>query len=169
MIRPLAILYTIVESLSRWTSNILLLILFIVILSSVTVRYFAFLDGSLAWSEEFSRFCMIWITMLGCVVAFDRGQHLAISIIPSSTPLWIGRAIRMLIDLLCSLFLVVLAYQSFILAGRTMKQISPALGLPFGFVYLSMGIGALLILIQLTIFVIAPAIRENRMNRVYDA
>ena len=157
--------YLTLEAMVRWASNLLLVMLLGVVLAAVVVRYFGLLGGSLAWSDEFGRFSMVWIAMLGSVIAFDRGQHLAISVLPSSLSGWPARLVQIVINLLCAVFLAALAWQSLILSERTMRQLSPALGLPFGFVYLSMAIGSLLILVQMAIFTISPSLKLQRISR----
>jgi TRAP-type C4-dicarboxylate transport system permease small subunit len=114
----------------------------------VAVRYFGVLAGSLHWTDELARFTTIWIVMLGSVVAFERGAHVAVDVLPDSLPPPVGRLLRGVAYLLGAVFLAVLAWQGLALSLRTMRQVSPALGLPMGYVYLAVPAGAALMALQ---------------------
>ena len=49
-----------------------LVLLVVVVSAAVVVRYFGLFGGSLHWATELSRFTIIWVAMLGSVVAFDH-------------------------------------------------------------------------------------------------
>jgi TRAP-type C4-dicarboxylate transport system permease small subunit len=123
-----------------------------VVLLAVSVRYFGVLAGSLHWTDELARFTTIWLVMLGSVVAFDRGAHMAVDLLPAALPGAAGRALRAGVHVLSAGFLLVLAWQGLALALRTMGQVSPALGLPMGYVYLAVPVGAALMAVQALAF-----------------
>jgi TRAP-type C4-dicarboxylate transport system permease small subunit len=119
-----------------------------VVLAAVAVRYFGIFAGSLHWADELARFTTIWLVMLGSVVALDRGAHVAVDLLPAALPAGLGRALRVIAALLSAAFLVTLAWQGLALSGRTMRQVSPALGLPMGYVYLAVPVGAAVMALQ---------------------
>ncbi len=51
----------------------------IIVFSNVVARYF--LNSSLAWSEEISRFMLIWLAFLGSYLAFVRNEHLGLDLL----------------------------------------------------------------------------------------
>lgn len=132
----------------RLLTNVALVLLVSVVLLAVFVRYFGILAGSLHWADELARFTTIWLVMLGSVVAFDRGAHVAVELLPEALPRNVARAIRLTAHLLSATFLVVLAWQGVALSLRTMRQVSPALGLPMGYVYLAVPVGAAVMAVQ---------------------
>jgi TRAP-type transport system small permease protein len=142
----------------RLLTGAALVLLVTVVLLAVGVRYFGILAGSLHWTDELARFTTIWLVMLGSVVAFDRGAHVAVDLLPGSLPPAAGRWLRLVASLLSAVFLAVLAWQGWSLSGRTMRQVSPALGLPMGWVYLAVPAGAALMTVQALVF----AVRSRR-------
>jgi TRAP-type C4-dicarboxylate transport system permease small subunit len=127
------------------------------VLVAVAVRYFGLFAGSLHWTDELARFTTIWLVMLGSVVAFDRGAHMAVDLLPGSLPGLGGRILRTIVHALSAVFLGVLAWQGLALALRTMRQVSPALGLPMGYVYLAVPVGAGVMTVQAVLFAVGFA------------
>jgi TRAP-type transport system small permease protein len=123
-----------------------------VVLVAVAVRYFGVFGGSLHWTDELARFTTIWMVMLGSVVAFERGAHTAVDMLPERLPPRVATLIRQLAHLVSAVFLVILAWQGWVLAMRTLRQVSPALGLPMGYVYLAVPVGAALMALQAIAF-----------------
>jgi TRAP-type C4-dicarboxylate transport system permease small subunit len=145
----------------RLLTNAALVLLVAVVLAAVAVRYFGVLAGSLHWTDELARFTTIWIVMLGSVVAFERGAHVAVDVLPDSLPSPVGRLLRVVAYLLGALFLAVLAWQGLALSLRTMRQVSPALGLPMGYVYLAVPAGAALMALQALAFALGRTRRPD--------
>jgi TRAP-type C4-dicarboxylate transport system permease small subunit len=148
----LARVYAGVLAAVRVLTGAALALLVAVVLLAVTVRYFGILAGSLHWTDELARFTTIWLVMLGSVVAFDRGAHMAVDLLPAAVSGAVGRALRAGVHGLSALFLGVLAWQGLALALHTMRQVSPALGLPIGYVYLAVPVGAALMTLQAVAF-----------------
>lgn len=140
-----------------WTINIALVFLIIVVLLAVVARYSGLFPGSLHWATEFSRFSIIWIVMLGSVIAFHRGAHVAIDI-SDLLPRRYHRPLRSIAYVLSVAFLGVLTWEGLKLSFATMHQISPALGLPMGYAYLAIPVGSLLMTLQSILFVVVPQI-----------
>jgi TRAP-type C4-dicarboxylate transport system permease small subunit len=138
-----------------------LVLLVAVVSASVVVRYFGLFGGSLHWATELSRFIIVWVVMLGAVVAFDHGAHIAVALFQESLPPAGRRVVEATAYLLSLAFIVVLAWSGLRLALATMRQISPALGLPMGYVYLAIPVGAALIAVQSVLFVVYPGTRQG--------
>lgn len=151
----------------RVVTNALTVSLVAVVLLAVVVRYFNFFNGSLDWASEYSRFGIIWVVMLGAAVAFDQGAHVAIDFTGSMPPN-VRRIVRT-IGYLCGVaFVLVLAWQGFRLSLATMRQISPALGVPVGYAYLAIPVGALIMTVQSLLFAAIPGL-QHRHTYVEEA
>lgn len=140
--------------------NVALVALVIVVLLAVLVRYFGFWPGSLQWTTEFSRFTVIWIVMLGAAIGLHKGAHMAIDVSGFLPAPW-RRSVRSLGYLTGIAFLAVLTWQGFQLSMGTMRQISPALGLPMGYAYLAIPAGAGLMTVQSILFALWPDLAER--------
>jgi TRAP-type C4-dicarboxylate transport system permease small subunit len=108
------------------------------------------LNSSLFWSEEFARYCFIWVIFLGATVAFQKGQHICIS---SIMDLFHGNT-RLLLDLLIQIvllfFIVFLIRYGFSLSLNNLiwKDISPAMQVPMWCVSSIIFLAGLALLIQ---------------------
>lgn len=128
----------------------LVLILLTIALSVMVVATFAqvlfrFVFGSpLYWSEELGRYCFVYIVFIGGAWAGKTMSHLGVDFFVQKLPKLFGAIIDVIIDVLILVFSTVVVYVSFPVIGVNMKQISPALQIPMGFVYLAIPIGFLL-------------------------
>jgi TRAP-type transport system small permease protein len=144
----------------RVVTNAGLVALVVVVLASVVVRYFGIFGGSLHWTSELARFIIVWVVMLGSAVAFDYSAHVAIDF-TGRLPRVCRRVVRTMAYLLSLAFILVLAWQGYRLSSLTMRQISPALGLPFGYFYLAIPVGASIIAVQSALFVVLPRLQKD--------
>lgn len=106
-------------------------------------------NNSLNWSEEVSRYLMIWITYLGAGLAMREGQHVAIEFVqgllpPRLLPWW-----RAAVGLIILGFLAVLTVVGFQFAEFAVGQRTPVLGWSKGTIYLAVPIGALVFALHL--------------------
>jgi TRAP-type C4-dicarboxylate transport system permease small subunit len=145
----------------RVLTNVLLSFLVVVVLAAVVVRYFGLFEGSLHWANELSRFSMTWLVMLGSVIAFDRGAHVSISLLPDSVSSTARKAVNFLAHLLSAIFVATLAWQGLVLALATMRQTSPALQVPMGFIYLALAVGAAIMTVQSVLFALFADLRRT--------
>jgi TRAP-type C4-dicarboxylate transport system permease small subunit len=102
---------------------------------------------SIFWSDEITRFLLIWISFLGMSAGVRRGTHPRIDSVVRTLPPRASQAILSL-AIGCSLlfFAVMVGYGS-LLALRTWAQRSPSLGLRMGIPYLAVpASGALMLL-----------------------
>lgn len=148
-------------------SNFGLVSIVVVLLASVLVRYLDILQGSLDWGAEYCRFAISWVIMLGSAVALDRGAHVGIDL-TGMVPARLRRAMRSVASGLAFAFVGVLAWQGFLLSAETMDQISPALGLPMGYAYLAVPVGAAIMAVQSVLFAIRPELMVRWMPGAED-
>jgi TRAP-type C4-dicarboxylate transport system permease small subunit len=122
-------------------------VLVIDVLWQVTSRYIMREPSS--WTDELAGFLLIWVGLLGAAYATGKKDHLAIDLLPRKLR---GRKKRRLdnaINLLIAGFaLIVMVVGGIRLVYITFRlnQISSALEIPVGFVYLVVPISGLFIL-----------------------
>ncbi len=103
-----------------------------------------------SWTEELATFLLIWVALLGAAVALGRGAHLGIDYFASKLP----ETCRIRTELfvfavvtLFSLLVMVIGGMSLVKQTLALEQISVALHIPMGYVYLAIPIsGAFLVL-----------------------
>lgn len=102
-----------------------------------------------SFTDELSRYLMIWVGILGAAYVSGRNMHVAIDVVPLKTGPATQKKLRVLVFLLVILFafaaMVVgglrLVYISFLLG-----QTSPALQIPLAFVYAVIPVSGILII-----------------------
>jgi TRAP-type C4-dicarboxylate transport system permease small subunit len=104
---------------------------------------------SFVWSEELSRYLMVWISMLGGAVAARRRMHFGFESLVAALPAALGRTARVAATLLAIVTFGYLGWYGFKLAHFNMLQVSPALEWPMGVPYAAVPVGAALIVLFL--------------------
>ncbi|NMC32762.1 MAG: TRAP transporter small permease [Veillonellaceae bacterium] len=92
---------------------------------------------ALTWSEELSRYLLVWGTFFGATLAYKRGNHIAVTFVIDFFPARLRTGFNVLIYLLSLVFFVVVAQQGVNMIKMQVFQISPALGLPMKYIYWS--------------------------------
>jgi TRAP-type transport system small permease protein len=128
---------------------VMMMLMATLVFVNVVTRYvFGF---SLNWSEEASRFLMVWVAYLGAGLAMREGRHVAIEYVQGLLPARVAPYARGLVALLVLAFLVTLAYLGAQLAQFAWRQRTPVLGLPQGLIYLAIPIGSALFALHFVI------------------
>jgi len=103
------------------------------------------------WTEEFARFCLIWIGVLGASYAYDQKAHLALNLFEDQLSERARKYQTMIQEIAVASFAILVMC---IGGGRlvyitwTLDQTSPALGLPMAVVYSVVPLAGLVICIS---------------------
>ena len=95
------------------------------------------------WTEELAIFLLIWVSLLGSAVALNRGAHLGIDYFVGKLPRNIRSWTEVLVFacvFLFSLFVMVIGGIDLVAGTLVLEQLSPALGIKVGYVYLAIPI-----------------------------
>ncbi|MBQ1311554.1 MAG: TRAP transporter small permease [Blautia sp.] len=65
---------------------------------------------ALTWSDEVTRYLLIWSTFLGATCVYRHGGNIAITFIQEAFPEKVTRFLRIFVHLLCMLLFIVLFY-----------------------------------------------------------
>ena len=123
-----------------------LLITIMICVSSWQVLSRYVLKSPSAFTEEFLRFSLIWLSMLGIAYMFGKKQHISIDFLKKKFMEKDQVLLEMIIVGIFTLFSIVVM----IIGGgnavmMSLKQISPSLGLPMAYVYLSLPVSGFFI------------------------
>lgn len=113
----------------------------VVITAQIVTRVFF---TALGWTEEVSRFLLIWLTFLGAAVAWHEGRHIAVTVLVERLPERLRQAVTVAALLFALAFLLALAWIGYQYMSVQSFQKSPALRLPMSYVYAIIPISALL-------------------------
>lgn len=103
-----------------------------------------------SWTDELATLLIIWVALLGASVAFMRKAHLGVDVLVAKLPPQPRLLIESGLHLLTAVFAVtVLLGGGIKLVGLTLLtgQVSPALGIKMGHVYLALPVSGFFILV----------------------
>ncbi|MBL6946071.1 MAG: TRAP transporter small permease [Rhodospirillales bacterium] len=129
----------------RWALIALMVAMTVIVFLQVVFRYA--LDAPLGWSEELARFVFVWITFLGAANLVRLGEHVSVTtfveLFPRPVKMF-SKVVGHLMVLLCSVMFLVGGI------GITIKewiQLSPALQIEMGWIYLVMPVASFLMMV----------------------
>ena len=142
----------------------------VLVLGNVILRY-GFNSG-ITVSEELSRWCFVWLTFTGAIIAMREHTHLGMDTVVSKLPV-LGKKIcyvlSHLIMIACVLLFMSGAYdQTLINIGVE----APAAGLSSGFFYgvgLFFGVPALLILLYDLYMMVSGQLKDEELVRIRES
>ncbi|MCB1312694.1 MAG: TRAP transporter small permease [Sedimentitalea sp.] len=134
-------------ALNAWAVIVALAGMVLVVGSNVALRYAT--GHSLPWADEVARYLMIWMTFLGAGLALRRGGHVAISNLQDVLPGRAQVALRIALVAMLLAFFVFMIVTGQDYMTRMQYQKSPALRLPFIYIYAAMPIGFALLGVHL--------------------
>jgi TRAP-type C4-dicarboxylate transport system permease small subunit len=114
---------------------------------SVLFRYV--LNRPLAWSEELASLCFAWLTFVGAYVGFRNRSYIRIDTLTIFLPSVVRRMILGLVDLCVLALLAVFIWQGFSLTMITWSLEFPAMEISRGYLYMSLPVGACLMLVAI--------------------
>lgn len=119
----------------------------VVVLLQVFFRFVVYVP--FPWSEELSRYLMIWLGMVGSFVALRKGRHIGVTVLIERLPAKVNMILTPFLQLVMIVFLAVIAEEGMSLALFNAAQKSPALQVPMFYPYLAVPVGAALMIIEL--------------------
>lgn len=136
-----------VNKILEWFLIIIFALLVLDVLFQVFSRYI--LGTSFTWTEEFARFSLIWLTILGAAYLNAKREHLSMDFLYQKLSVTNKKRASVLIEIFVLLFaLIVMVIGGFNLVYTTLhlEQLSGTLRVPLGYVYAIMPFSGLLII-----------------------
>jgi TRAP-type C4-dicarboxylate transport system permease small subunit len=103
---------------------------------------------SLTWSEELSRYLMVWLTFLGAGIAFKKGAHMSFHLLLQRVPPEARFLAKVFTLCAILIYLIILAVKGIQLSLFNMAQYSPAMGIPVGTIYLAIPAGSVVMAVH---------------------
>ncbi|MGY5355943.1 TRAP transporter small permease [Wenyingzhuangia sp. IMCC45467] len=138
------------KKVDKILGSALIIIMGLMVINVLWQVFSRFVIGSpSSFTDELSRYLMIWVGILGAAYVSGRNMHVAIDVVPLKTGPATQKKLRILVFALVILFafaaMVIgglrLVYISFLLG-----QTSPALQIPLAFVYAVIPLSGILII-----------------------
>ncbi len=116
--------------------------------TAVSVFFRYVLHNAIFWSEEASRYLMVWVGFLGMGLAIRDGEHVNITFLVSALPPKMRVAVNYLAEILALGFLVIVLIFSIDQLRTVQGQTSVALMLRMYLPYASVTVGSFLMILQ---------------------
>ncbi|RYF76919.1 MAG: TRAP transporter small permease [Comamonadaceae bacterium] len=144
---------------NRWSLILLLGAMSLIIFTNVALRYLT--NQSLEWAEEVARHMMIWLTFLGAGPVLRYGGHIAVENLQDALPARAAMAVRAGVATLLFAFFGFMVWYGWLYMQRTMFQLTAVTQLPFAYIYSSMVIGGILLIVHWLLVVRGYVLRRE--------
>lgn len=138
------------KKVNRFLEQVLIAIFALLVLDVLFQVFSRYMLGtSFTWTEEFARFSLIWLTILGAAYLSGKREHLSMDFLYQKFSVSNKRKVSILIEVLIFLFaLFVMVIGGFNLVYTTLhlEQLSGTLRIPLGYVYAIMPFSGMLIM-----------------------
>jgi len=117
-----------------------------------------------SWTEELATFMLIWVALLGAAVALGRGAHLGIDYFVGKLPVRTRLFTEIFVFLCVSAFsfcVMILGGIDLVMSTLQLNQLSPALGVKVGYVYLAVPISGFFLVLYSVIALV------ERLTRLF--
>jgi C4-dicarboxylate transporter DctQ subunit len=143
--------------LSRLVESLVILIAAIIVTivtAEVALRYL--FSHSMIFTEELSRYLMVWIVFLGSALAIRDGSHIHIQILVKRLDSRMQQIVKLAAYALIIAFLVFITVEGLKILPRQLQQMCITIDISLFYFYLAIPVGSILMIIFLL-----PIIRQT--------
>jgi len=125
-----------------------LAVMSVVIFWQVVCRYV--LKSSLPWSEELSRYLLVWTTFIGGAYGVRLGAHIGVEAFVLILPKKVQKVLNIVVMIISAAICCLICYFGFQIVGTQLDkgQLSPAMRIPIGYMYAAIPVGMILFIIR---------------------
>ncbi len=117
-------------------------VLAVILISAVFYRYA--LNNAIAWSEEGSKYLMVWLTFLGAPIALRHAAHINIDLLIKLFPPRGRQAFYLLINLIIIVTMGILLWKGWEFAELGARQVASSFNVSMVWMYVAVPIGSAL-------------------------
>lgn len=128
--------------------NVILGVLVIAVFLQVIFRFV--IQQPLAWTEELSRYCLVWLTFLGAAYAMSTKAHIGMEVFVKLFALSIQKVLYVIATIASLMFFLLMVVQGYDLAIQSMSQLSPVLRIPMGVIYAVIPLSGFILIVNMT-------------------
>ena len=131
----------IADNFEGYCCAVMLAVMSVVVFLQVIFRFV--IKASLPWSEELSRYLLVYITYFGCAYGIKTGAHLGVEAFVLNLPKTVQKAINVLVQIggLVVCVLILKFGADIVMSQMQSGQLSPAMRLPMWTIYSAIPIG----------------------------
>ncbi|MGG3449130.1 TRAP transporter small permease [Domibacillus aminovorans] len=122
-----------VDAFLKFIIALCLSLMAIFVFGNVVMRYV--FNSGITWSEEVSRFLFIWLIFLGAILALKDNEHLGVDSLVKKLPVTGKKIVYIISNVFILITLVLVFNGSWKLTLLNVDQSSPAIGMPYAYIY----------------------------------
>lgn len=123
---------------------IIVLFAFLIVCVGTNVFFRYVLKSPLFWVTEASCYALVYLVMLGSIIALYKGEHVKVNVNFDGFQGWIKKSLEIITNIVVFGFLVVFIILGFILTKNNMASYTGTLPIPMGCVYIVAPISGIL-------------------------
>ena len=135
----------VINKILRFIVIIMLSVMSVVVFAQVLFRI---VHLSIPWSEELSKYLLIWSTFLGAAICIRKGSLVGLEFLKNSMSEEKQKILQTILNLIVCAMLLFLINVGFWAVRRVWFQITPVLKLSMGMMYAAIPIGSVFMLIN---------------------
>lgn len=101
-----------------------------------------------SWSEEMSRFLLIYISLMGAACAFKNNKHISIRLFHDKLSPRAGRVFEIVVGVLCVVFFILMLRYGVNLILNQRYQVSGTMKVPIQYIYIAIPVTTGVMLLQ---------------------
>ena len=135
----------VINKILRFIVIIMLSVMSVVVFAQVLFRI---VHLSIPWSEELSKYLLIWSTFLGAAICIRKGSLVGLEFLKNSLSEEKQKLLQTILNLIVCAMLLFLISVGFWAVRRVWFQITPVLKLSMGLMYAEIPVGSVFMLIN---------------------
>ena len=129
-------------AICKWAIIGIVGVLAVILIAAVFYRYA--LNNAIAWSEEGSKYLMVWLTFLGAPIALRHAAHINIDLLVKLFPPRGRQAFYLAINLVIILTMGILLWKGWEFAQLGARQVASSFNFSMVWMYVAVPIGSAL-------------------------
>lgn len=114
---------------------------------------------ALSWSDEVTRYLLIWSTFLGATVVYRHNGHISVTLMQDAVSPKAAKALRVLVHVICFVLFAVLLYYSSLYCIK-LKKTATAMPIKMKYIYSCIPISMVIMMIHSLLMTAEEATKE---------
>lgn len=114
---------------------------------------------ALSWSDEVTRYLLIWSTFLGATVVYRHNGHISVTLLQDAVSPKAAKALRVLVHVICFVLFTVLLYYSTLYCIK-LKKTATAMPIKMKYIYSCIPISMFIMMIHSLLMTAEEATKE---------
>ena len=114
---------------------------------------------ALSWSDEVTRYLLIWSTFLGATVVYRHNGHISVTVLQDAVKPKVAKALRVAVHAICFVLFAVLFYYSTLYCLK-LKKTATAMPIKMKWIYMCIPISMVMMMIHSLLMGVEEATKE---------